>query len=286
MDINEKIRLAAEMACLLEVSAEKPGNVTPSHDFTDTKYEDFLISGAAIGSAFRNITGYSVGDVILRAVKDTRELTGVNTNLGIVLLLAPLAKAFALSSDNNLRDNLRHVLKNLTIDDAKLAYESIRIAQPGGMGKINENDVNGSEINITLLKAMAEAKDRDSIASEYFTGYEITFEIGLPVLKDSIQKGLSIRDAIVQTFLIILSQVPDTLIARKTGKDKAKEMSDHAKHVLKSGGVFSTNGHNEIKNLDNLLRRGEKSFAQSNHLNPGTTADLVAARVVCVSNGK
>ena len=131
MDINEKIGLAAELACLLEVSAEKPGNVTPTHNFADTKYQDFLVSAVAIGKAFRNISNASVGETILQAVKDTRALTGVNTNLGIILLLAPLAKAYTINNGNDLRTNLRSVLDALTIKDAELAYEAIRFATPG-----------------------------------------------------------------------------------------------------------------------------------------------------------
>jgi triphosphoribosyl-dephospho-CoA synthase len=277
MDINEKTGLAAEIACLLEVSAEKPGNVTPRHNFSDTKYEDFLVSATAIGRAFRHVSDSTVGETILQALKDTRALTGANTNLGIILLLAPLAKAFTYSDKNCLRDNLRHVLKNLTIEDAKLAYEAIRLAGAGGMDKIDKNDVNDNEVTITLLEAMEQAKDRDSIAREYVTGYEITIEIGLPALKGTLKEEISIPDVIVQTYLTILSQVPDTLIVRENGMDLAKDVSLRAKKVLESGGVFNEKGRDGIRKLDIFLRRGENSFALDNRLNPGTTADLTAS---------
>jgi triphosphoribosyl-dephospho-CoA synthase len=277
MDISEKIGLAAELCCLLEVSAEKPGNVTPTHDFKDTRYIDFLISGAAIGRAFRNVSNSTVGEIILNAVKDTKRVTCVNTNLGIILLLAPLAKAFSYGEIGDLKNNLGHILKNISVDDARLAYEAIRIASPGGMGKVGENDITDTDVNITLLEAMEQAKDRDSIAREYVTGYEITLEIGLPVLQNAISKRVPISDAIVQTFLIILSQVPDTLIGRKQGMDNAKNISNQALEVINSGGIFTEKGRNKIKALDTLLRKGERSFALDNRLNPGTTADLTAA---------
>lgn len=275
MDINEKIGMATELACLLEVSAEKPGNVTPTHDFADTKYQDFLVSAVAIGKAFRNVSNASVGETILQAVKDTRALTSVNTNLGIILLLAPLAKAYTISN-NSFRDNLKRVIKGVTVDDARLTYEAIRIVAPGGMGKVKESDINGSEVKITLLDAMVLAKDRDSIAREYVTDFKITLETGLPALKEVILKQVPISDAIIQTFLILLSQVPDTLIARKAGIDTAKDISDQAADVLMSGGIFSEKGRNKIKDLDTLLRRSEK-IPHDNRLNPGTTADLTAA---------
>ena len=45
----ESVAGAAQLACVLEVSAEKPGNITPSHDFHDMSYEDMLRSAIAIG---------------------------------------------------------------------------------------------------------------------------------------------------------------------------------------------------------------------------------------------
>ena len=48
---GEDVAVAAQFACLLEVSAPKPGNVSPALHFHDTRYEDFLASAAAIGPA-------------------------------------------------------------------------------------------------------------------------------------------------------------------------------------------------------------------------------------------
>jgi triphosphoribosyl-dephospho-CoA synthase len=271
LDINEKIGLAAELACLLEVSAEKPGNVTPTHNFSDTKYQDFLISAVAIGRAFRNISIASVGETILQAVNDTRALTSVNTNLGIILLLAPLAKAYTLDNKNDIRARLGSVLECLTVKDAELAYEAIRLASPGGIGKAERHDVTEESLNITLLDAMREAGHRDSIANEYITNYQITFETGLPTFKEAIKKEVSTSEAIIQTFLTILSKVPDTLIARKLGVDKSRDVSNIAKKVLAYGGVFTKKGQDEINEFNTFL------WGDNHDLNPGTTADLIAA---------
>ena len=155
---SEKIGLAVERACLFEVSADKPGNVTRYEDFIDTSFEDFLISAAAIGPAFRATANASVGEIILHAIRATRNLVRVNTNLGIVLLLAPLAKAAELSPSVSLQSAVGSVLQNLTVDDTQLAYQAIRLAKPAGMGTSQRYDLNQTTTDITLLQAMEDRK--------------------------------------------------------------------------------------------------------------------------------
>ncbi len=121
----------AQAACLIEASAPKPGNVTPQQAFADTTYEDFLLSAAAIGPAFLRAPDVGVGATVLQAVRDTRRLVRVNTNLGIVLLLAPLARA-AGSGNGRLREGLSTVLGSLTLADARDVFAAIRLAAPGG----------------------------------------------------------------------------------------------------------------------------------------------------------
>jgi triphosphoribosyl-dephospho-CoA synthase len=268
MDANQ-IAWAAEMACLLEVSAEKPGNVTRRHDFHDTSFEDFLISASAIGPALRNATKVSVGETILSAIQATRKFVGVNTNLGIVLLLAPLAKAAGLYPSQNLKTSVKTVLNNLTVDDTRLTYEAIRLAKPAGLGKSDRYDLNEIAVDITLIQAMEEARDRDAVSREYVTGYQITFDTGLVCLKETLNKGARRSEAIVQTFLTILAKVPDTLIARKNGMSIAQDVSDRANTILKNGGIFGDKA--EIQKFDLALRD------KQHKLNPGTTADVVAA---------
>jgi triphosphoribosyl-dephospho-CoA synthase len=268
---GDTIGWAAEMACLLEVSADKPGNITRSNDFNDSGFDDFLISAAAIGPAFRCAADATVGETILKAIKDTKRFVGVNTNLGIVLILAPLAKAAGLAGFDELRPALGSVLKGLTVNDAHLAYEAIRLANPGGLGTIKQHDSKERGVSITLYEAMDLARDRDSLAREYVSDFKITFEIGVTAFMKALKKGAAIPEVIVQTFLSILAQVPDTLIARKKGLDTAMEVSGQASRILKYGGIFSPKGRYEISRFDLALR--DKKHA----LNPGTTADLVAA---------
>jgi triphosphoribosyl-dephospho-CoA synthase len=265
-----EIAKLAQMACILEVCAPKPGNVSRHHDFANTSMLDFLLSAIAIGPAFEKVATHPIGEIVYEAIKATQQKANSNTNLGIVLLLAPLAKACYGSSDRNgIRGNLLAILNNLSVEDAQLAYAAIRLAKAGGMGKVLESDI--AEPSITLMQAMNLAQDRDSIAREYATGFAIAFEIGLPALKEAVAKGMDYSNAIVQAYLTILSQIPDTLIARKRGVEEAREVSLQASEVLKQGGVFTENGQTAIRGMDRKLRD------PGHTLNPGTTADLTTA---------
>ena len=124
---------AGQLACLLEVSAPKPGNVSPGRHFHDTRYEDFLASAVAIGPALAAAGSRPLGATIHAAIDATARWTRSNTNLGIVLLLAPLARA-AHREGASLRDGLRGVLAETTVADAAEDYAAIRRARPGGLG--------------------------------------------------------------------------------------------------------------------------------------------------------
>lgn len=276
MQKAQSVRIAAELACLFEASAEKPGNVTPQHDFRDMRYEDFLRSAIAIGPEMAVADQRGVGDTVLAAIQATHRQVEVNTNLGIVLLLAPLAKAALQFSQSgypaDLRHGVRQVLANLNIDDAQLAYDAIRAANPGGIATSQEgHDVRTDVPTITLREAMALAAHRDSIASEYVTDYAIVFEQALPALTQAYAAGLPDRTAITQAYLQLLAAVPDTLIARKCGLERAKQISAHAAEVVAAGGVRTPEGQQALRAFDANLRH------YGNRFNPGTTADLIAA---------
>ena len=259
---------AAQLACVLEVSAEKPGNITPSHDFADTSFEDMLRSGIALGPELGRAGERGVGETVLAGVGASRGVAGANTNLGIALLLAPLARA-ALS-DGPLRERLGDVLAALTVDDARAAYAAIRLAGAGGLDEPVEHDVR-DEPRVTLREAMESAAGRDTIASEYVTDHAVTFELGLPALAGALGDGLAPRDAAVDLALRLLAAVPDTLIARKRGRDAAGRVSKDARAVLAAGGVRAAEGRAALAAFDASLRR------DGHALNPGTTADLVTA---------
>src|SRR5262245_2532171 len=134
------VGLCAQVACLWEATARKPGNVHRFRDFAGVTYLDFALSAAAVAPVLARAPGRPVGATVLEAVRATRAGTGSNTNLGIVLLLAPLA---GVPEGEGLRAGVRRVLRGLTGDDARLAYDGIRLARPGGLGEVAEQDVGG-----------------------------------------------------------------------------------------------------------------------------------------------
>jgi triphosphoribosyl-dephospho-CoA synthase len=269
-----EVAAAGQLACLLEVSAPKPGNVSPDRHFHDTRYEDFLASAVAIGPALAQAHTLPLGLAIRRAVEDTLRWTRSNTNLGIVLLLAPLARA-ALQEAGTLRDRLSRVLGETTVADAVEVYAAIRQARPGGLGQSESEDVSGRP-TVTLREAMALAAARDAVAREYITDFALTFETGVPALLGAREKGLAWTDAAVETYLALLAGSPDTHIARKLGLAEAEKVSRRAGEVLAAGGTTSPAGKQGLMKLDRELRDPR------NRRNPGSTADLTCAALFVV----
>jgi triphosphoribosyl-dephospho-CoA synthase len=266
------VAVLAQLACLLEVGAPKPGNVSPVAPFHDTRYEDFLASAVAIGPALAGAAARPLGATIRAAVEATRRWTATNTNLGIVLLLAPLARAALTCDAGTLRAGLRDTLAGTTVADAQEVYAAIRLASPGGLGNAPAQDV-ADPPTVSLLEVMALAEERDAIAREYVTGFQTTFGVGVPALSRARADGLPWSDAIVHAYLTLLAAAPDTHVARKLGAAAAGEVQRRAQATLDAGGMHRPAGRAAVAALDHALRDPR------NHRNPGATADLTAAAI-------
>lgn len=254
-------------ACVLEAAARKPGNVHPEASFENLRFQDFVQSAAAAAPCLSRAGQIGVGAAILEAVTATRRQVSSNTNLGMILLLAPLA---AVPQNMRLRDGIQAVLRSLTVRDAELAYLAIQQAQPGGMGAVERQDVNQAPGD-TLLNVMKLASDRDLIARQYAEDFSLVLDFGMKYLAECDDFETSWENAVIRLQLELLSRHPDSLIHRKCGRDLAGEASRLAKDVLANGWPVSEAGWKLLKNFDAWLR------ADGNHRNPGTTADLVAA---------
>ena len=200
----------AEIACLLEVTARKPGNVHRFADLGDLHFLDFLLSATAMAEPLEKAFAQGVGRAVHDAIESTRRLVRTNTNLGIVLLLAPMA---AVPDGADLASGVEAVLSATTIEDARLVYEAIRLAQPGGLGEVNEQDIAG-EPTMSLRDVMALAAERDLIARQYANGFREVLHEALPELRRLLQAGRTLESTIVAVYLNVLARHPDSLIAR------------------------------------------------------------------------
>jgi triphosphoribosyl-dephospho-CoA synthase len=266
----------ASQACLWEAEARKAGNVHPQRSFADVGYADFVASAVAICPVFRDNAEHTVGSLVLGAIQATRRVVGTNTNLGIVLLLAPLAVCRA---DRPLPRGVMEVLDNLTVKDSQQVYEAIRLAQPGGMGEVAAQDL-GAAPTLPLGEVMALAQNGDMIARQYVNGFQEVLCEGVPFLERGLQDWGNLEDAIVGAHLEFIATHPDTLIARKCGLAEAEDASRRARAVLDAGWPHSEHGTRAFDELDEWLR------ADGNRRNPGTSADLVTACIFAALRDK
>ena len=252
---------------MLEATARKPGNVHPLSSFKDLTYQDFVDSADVVAPILASTLELGVGRAILDAVTATRALVGRNTNLGIVLLLAPMA---AVPPGVLLAAGIAGVLAGLTCEDAELVYEAIRLAHPGGMGQVDNQDISLPPMQ-TLLEVMRLAAGRDLIARQYAENFSIVLEFGLPYFNAVSDFEKHWEAAIIGLQLELLSRHADSLIVRKCGQEIADEAMRRAKAVLKAATPGTPNAQAELDRFDLWLRTG------GNARNPGTTADLIAA---------
>jgi triphosphoribosyl-dephospho-CoA synthase len=257
----------AQLACVWEATARKAGNVHPGRDFADLRFADFLASAAAIAPVFENAGRQAVGQTVLGAIQATRAVVATNTNLGIVLLLAPLA---AVVPSQSLEQGVLTVLDALDVEDARRVFAAIRLARPGGLGKASEQDVH-AEPTLPLRAVMALAAGRDLVARQYASGYRETFEVGLPALELGLKRFANLEEAVVFTHLKFLARFPDSLIARKRGPEEAELASRRAREVLDADWPRSAAGRAAFADFDRWLT------SDGNTRNPGTSADLVTA---------
>lgn len=258
MTIQQQIWLA----CLWEAQSRKLGNVHPGASFTDLSFTDFAISAGAAASSLGNPKS-SFGKSIYEAVLVNQLIVGKNTNLGICLLLEPLIRA-ARPRD------VGQVLAATTVDDAVRVYAAIRKAQPGGLGVRCEQDIS-TDPTVTLLEAMKLAADDDLIARQYATAYRDVFDLGVPALVEGFKQFGCVEAAVIHCQLSFMAHLPDTLIARKCDRETAEQVRDRVRAVESLGGIAEPAGRSAAKSLDSHLR------SDGNRLNPGATADLIAA---------
>ena len=260
-------------ACILEATAPKAGNVFPGRSFDDLNYLHF-VQAAEVASESLTQFDQSLGQRILDCIQRCRNLTGTNVNLGIVLLMAPLAES------THTGRSAGDVLSTLHDSEGQLIFEAIRVAGAGGLGRVDEMDVHESTDAVDVVAAMRSAAHHDRIALQYAGNFKDLFDNVVPLVRDAITQGGDILCGIGDAHLQILASGPDSLITRKFGLPVAKQVQQRASEIDPSDLVSRAR-------FDRWLRQyGDFQGGDSeNHpLNPGTTADLIAAALFVLLN--
>lgn len=267
------IALIYRDACMAELGALKPGNVHLFADGHGMVVQDFIKSADASSQVIA-LPNLSVGERILTAIKATWEAVGCNTNLGIILLAAPMIQA-ASSTEGFSHLALQEVLNNLTEDDAVKVYEAISIAKPAGLGEVQQHDVHQTP-QITLLEAMRAAADRDLIAQQYANGYQDIFNLGVTTYQYYLAKWERPAWAVTATYLAFLTELEDSHIVRKYGNQVAKAIQQEAKKHFQS---FTSQENPKLYQATLLAWDAD---LKKRGINPGTSADLTVATLFAI----
>lgn len=279
--VRERAQAAFLCACRLDVAVRKPGNVSgvsPGHGMQARMFVD--AAKAALPGLFE--PGARVGRRIENAVAASMAVAGCNTNLGIVLLCAPIALALerepGVGNANALRHAIEDVLIDLDVDDARAAYRAIARANPGGLGRVEQEDVHAPP-NLDLRSAMALAASRDSIARQYANGYADLFQLAVPLCArgflpmadgDCTAPDALTTARVQRVYVGLLSRMPDSHIVRKHGIVVAQTVMHAAQgwRVQSDAGV-AIDALPAFAQWDEALKR--------DGINPGTSADLTVA---------
>ena len=264
-----------QQACEVELQAFKPGNVSVYADGHDMTVADFRLSAKVSAAPLCNLD-YSLGEKIFYAVKATREAVFCNTNLGIILLCAPLIQAIShIRPDLTLRQALNQVLTTTTLEDAEWVFKAIRLASPGGLGSSNEQDV-AEKPSVNLAEAMRLASAKDRIALQYITGYQDIFDFAVLIHYNATSKWGDQEWAAVSVYVGLLCQFPDSHIERNYGNKYSEMVVGEMSHLSDELSKAERPEHTLP-----LLYSIDHAF-KSKGINPGTMADMTVATVLTV----
>ena len=275
MITQSQLQALYKQACICDVQAFKPGNVSVYSDGHDMTVDDFILSAEVSAEAISN-RNYSLGQKIYYAVKATREAVGCNTNLGIILLCAPLCEASQRQKENQtLKKSLTYVLGNTSIDDAEWVFKAITLAAPGGLGESKNQDVKDNA-GVSLVQAMEIASNKDRIAKQYTTNYKDIFDFAVLRYNNAFVKFDDQAWAASSVFTGLLRNFPDSHIERKYGDKYSGWVRKQI--ITVDDALLNTN---EPKQLLPMLHEVDRMF-KAKGINPGTTADLTVATVLVI----
>ena len=265
---SQQLANAFKAACMAELEALKPGNVHIFADGHGMTVQDFIDSADAVSKVIAQ-PDLTLGERIFQSVQATQNAVHMNTNLGMILLCAPLIQAKLKSNGTGLQANIHAVLGGSTIDDAEACFATIRLANPAGLGNSDTHDVY-LPADCTLQVAMQQAADVDSIARQYSNNFADVFD-GVVVYQKALKQWQKPAWAATALHLHFMRHFLDSHIARKHNETIAKLVQNQAaEHAVEFSQAFNPkNYQSELLSFDAALKK--------QGLNPGTSADLTVA---------
>lgn len=268
----DDLKAAYLFSCKKDIELIKPGNVNLLSPHKDTKAQDYLDSATLSSKELFN-QNHSLGKRILESVKVTRSQVNVNTNLGIILLCAPVIQSYIDFNALDLRDCIKKTLSATSVKDTHDLCAAINISSPGGLGDSDLYDT-ASYPNISIKQIMDYSKEYDRISYQYSHNFTDIFDFIIPKLEFLNQRYESLDISLSLLFIEILAKIPDSHISRKFGDKIAKKTSNNAYDLLK---ILDREYDPDYlaKALNNLDYEYKKKG-----INPGTTADLLVASLM------
>ena len=273
-NFHQEISQLFKSACVAELEALKPGNVHIFADGHGMTIHDFIKSAEAVTAMIAQ-PDLSLGQRIFLSVEATYKAVACNTNLGIILLCAPLIHAVITVKNGTLRQRLQQVLEQTSVTDAQFTFDAIALAKPAGLGVASQHDVHQAA-DCNLLQAMQSASERDLIALQYASGFEAIFNVSLPILALANTNNSPLNQTWLTTrlYLNLLATFPDSHIVRKYGATVAGQVQQQAKEHLANFNL-SVNP----KTYQRQLLDWDRQLKQQG-INPGTSADLTVASLL------
>ena len=258
-------------ACVQELTALKPGNVHCYAEGHDMTVEQFLISAFVTAPIMSN-SELTLGSLVYESVRVTQDAIGKNTNLGIILLCAPIAYSALHDHSKGLRETLVEALNNSDKNDAQLILDAICLAAPSGLGESETHNVY-DPATAGIREIMSSASSKDLIAQQYANGFAEIFEFGSDVMRQTQARDLSRNEVVSHVYLAFLSEFLDSHVLRQHGREVAIEVKEIANHLYSRIKFrnFDSNICSELMNCDKLLKVRD--------INPGTCADMTVATI-------
>ena len=258
---------------ICEINALKPGNVGRHGAGHGMSRTDFIKSAQAVTPILCNHQ-LGLGKRILLSVEATLATVHCNTNLGMLLLTAPIIRVFEqIASLSHFQDSIQSTLRSLGREEAQDIFAAIRLANPGGLGKVDKYDVE-SPGDIDIYSAMDAAKERDLIALQYVNGYQEIINSGVKCLQVYDNRWNSVEWAVVACYLMYMASFPDSHIRRKHGSGVAELVQRKTVPIRQW-----FDNYDNPDDAEDVLMAFDKELKDSG-INPGTCADLTVASLL------